>query len=74
MYNDKELELEEENLRAQWTIMQEMFNQLDENGHHKLANMFKSFMNKSIKKICDTYPIEDDEEAQLKETESWLFK
>lgn len=74
MYNDDELEMEKEELRANWHIIQYMLDELNENGHHKTANMIKHFMNKAIKKICDKYPTEDDEDAQLRETESWLFR
>lgn len=74
MYNDDELEMEREELRVRWHIMQRMLDELNEKGHHKTANMIKHFMNKAIKKICDKYPTEDDEDAQLREMESWLFK
>lgn len=63
----RELELEEEDLRMRWSVLKILIDGLEENGHPKLASIFRKVLNRAIDQICDKF--DDDVEFR----NSWKF-
>ena len=63
----RELELEEEDLRMRWNILKILIDDLEENGHPKLANIFRRVLNRAIDQIYDKF----DEDIESRN--SWKF-